>query len=148
MDNHFSDDHNEQVIRLYFKYLAQMDLDGWLDLIADRVRQLMPFAPRGFSKLVEGRTGLYQHYRRLLKDQKWSRLPISAVFATQVPGVYLVEFTLIAKQQSGKLYMNKHIARFTLVDGLIQEIVEYYNPIPLLESLDDQDELRINFNLN
>jgi hypothetical protein len=148
MEPHLSNDQQEQVIRLYFKYLSHPDLDAWLDLVADRVRHAMPFAPQGFPKLVEGRTRVYEHCRQLLQDHKWLRFPISAVFATQVPGIYLVEYTLIAKRKSGSLYMNKHIARFTLTDGLVREIVEYYNPIPLLESRDDQDEPRINFSLN
>jgi hypothetical protein len=108
----------------------------------------MPFAPAGFPQILEGKHSLLADYLKAAAGHRWMRFPVHALHATETPGVFLVEYSTIARRQCGNLYINKSVAKFIFRENLISEIVLYYNPLVLLGSLNARNELPIPFHLN
>jgi len=148
MDNTLFREQNEGAIRQYFRYLSHLDAGACAELLTEEVRQYMPFAPAGFPQILEGKHSLLADYLKAAAGHRWMRFPVHALHATETPGIFLVEYSIIARRQCGNLYINKSVAKFTFRENLISEIVLYYNPLVLLGSLNACNELPIPFHLN
>jgi ketosteroid isomerase-like protein len=58
-------DPRRDVLDQYFARQNAMDLDGWLKLLTDDVKVLIPFAPADFPHVVDGKQAVADIYRDL-----------------------------------------------------------------------------------
>ena len=96
-------DQNEQAIRLYFKHLSRLDAGACAGLLSEQARQYMPFATAGFPQVLAGKHALLAYYHRVAARHRWMRFPVHALHATETPGIFLVEYSTIARHHSGSV---------------------------------------------
>jgi ketosteroid isomerase-like protein len=129
-------DRNRETVRAFFRRLEAMDTgDALSALFAEDARQLVPFAPEGFPKLLEGREAIRARYGRLPAAFARVRLPGLTIRDMASPREFLATFHGEAELRAGGHYDNDYVCLFVVRDGLIAEYREYFDPTVLQRAL-------------
>jgi uncharacterized protein len=133
---------NELTIRKYFKLLSEKRMEEWLQLWHENGKQDMPYSPKGFPKIVEGKTAIAPKARLIAKH--YSALPTSVgkmefpdlkIYPTNDPNTLWVEFNgEIEVLATKKQYNNNYAGLFQFRDRKVILFREYYNPIVFTEA--------------
>lgn len=135
---------NRAVVEAFFTALEAKDLDNFLAIWAEDGVQLMPFAPEGFPKRLEGKEAIRKQYGALPENYLSMRFP-REILATEDPSRFVVRYSGEIELKVGGRYDNLYVGFFTIQSGKITEFTEYFNPIVLLEAFGN--ELQRTFNV-
>jgi ketosteroid isomerase-like protein len=129
---------NIKLIRTFLDLLEQKDLSAWIDLWDEDGRQLNPYAPKGFPRILSGKNAIFHHWSSIPNTYGKISFTEREIYPTLDPDVIYAEFRgKIEVLENNKNYENSYCCRFTFSKGKLLNYVEYFDPIILLESLGD-----------
>jgi ketosteroid isomerase-like protein len=129
---------NIKLIRTFLDLLEEKDLSAWIDLWDEDGRQLNPYAPKGFPRILSGKNAIFHHWSRVPNAYGKIAFTEREIYPTLDPDVIYAEFRgKIEVLENNKNYENSYCCRFTFSKGKLLNYVEYFDPIILLESLGD-----------
>jgi len=132
-------DRNRETVRAFFARLEALDTgDGFAALFTDDARQVMPFAPEGFPRLLDGRAAILAQYGGLPDAYTSMRFPDLVIHDMASPDEFFATYRGDIRQKSGAKYDNTYVGRFVLRDGRIAEFTEYFDPIVLARAFGGQ----------
>ncbi len=120
---------NVATVKSMFGNLTVKDVDAWIGHWADEgARQLIPFSPEGFPKMVEGKEMLREVYRDLFAGYRTLRYTHLKVYPMEDPDTVVAEWGVDIELRTGCRYENDLIGIFRFKDGNVIELKEYFNP--------------------
>jgi uncharacterized protein len=122
---------NRLVVREFFTRLEAFDIEGFAALFAEDGRQLMPFSPDGFPRALEGRAAIFNQYRGMPENFTSMRFPGLIISDLVDPSRFVATYRGEIQLRAGGQYNNTYVAQFSIRDGKILELVEYFDPIVL-----------------
>jgi ketosteroid isomerase-like protein len=132
-------DRNRETVRAFFRQLETMDTgDRFVALFTEDAKQVMPFSPEGFPKLLDGREAIRNQYSGLPNAYTHMRFPGLAIRDMASPNEFFVTFRGDIGLKSGGRYDNEYAGYFTLREGRIAEYREFFNPIVLQQAFGRQ----------
>lgn len=127
----------ERLAREFLAALGRADRDAAVALAHQRLELLIPTAPRGVPKVVTGRDGLADMVSDIART--WTEVSVELVrvdtFASD-PDRGVAQSRVGATNRDGSRYDNTYVALFEVEDGLIRRWVEYYDPAPMVATID------------
>lgn len=110
------------------RFLAK-DMKGWSELCADDVVAEFPFAPDASSRVIEGRTALYEYLRNYPSFIDVKTIPTLKTYLTDDANMAIAEWSASGVVISnGNPYEMSYATFVTFRDGLIVNYREYWNP--------------------
>ncbi len=120
---------NTETVKQMFNAMGNKDLDTWLSYWDENGVLLIPFAPDGFPKSVEGKDALGDAYRNLLSgygDLNFTHIEINPLEdEDQIVVKWGVDIELNGSEQN---YQNELIGTFEFKNGKVVRLTEYFNP--------------------
>jgi len=130
---------NREVVRAFFRQLEAMDTgERFATLFADDARQVMPFAPEGFPRVLEGRAAILQQYGGLPQSFEYMRFPSLVIRDMANPEEFFATYRGDIRLKAGGKYDNEYAAHFVVRGGRIAEIHEFFDPIVLQKAFGGQ----------
>lgn len=127
-----------KLIQSFLDLLEQKELNSWIDLWNEDGRQINPYAPKGFPRILDGKSAIFHHWSGIPNAYGKIAFTDREVYPTLDPNIIFVEFRgKIEVLKNNKNYNNTYCCRFTFSKGRILNYVEYFDPILLQESLGD-----------
>jgi ketosteroid isomerase-like protein len=126
-------DLRRSLLHQYFVRQNAMDLDGWLELLTDDVKVLIPFAPADFPHVLEGKHAVADVYRDLFAGYAALQVDVHEVQPAIDSSFATVRWHTHADLNAGGAYDNDLIGTFRFRDGQISEVAEYFNTIKFLD---------------
>lgn len=126
---------NISLIEKWFEYLQSLDSEKICSLYnKEHMKFEWPYAPSNFPKILEGD---YQTMNTLVKSIflgfKSIKVIRKNVIETKDENVLLVIWDGDAELVNGVSYKNSYVNIFKISNNEIYEIVEYYNPLVILD---------------
>jgi ketosteroid isomerase-like protein len=109
------------------------DYDLWGGMLAEDAERLTPFVPPGLSTITKGRVACVNGAREIFKSIKAFRWIDLDLHETDEPDVIYGTSKSAVELADGRHYENDYVFIFTFANGLIRELREYLNPIPVME---------------
>jgi ketosteroid isomerase-like protein len=100
-------------------------------LFAEDGRQVMPFAPEGFPRRLDGRAAIARQYAGLPAAYASMRFPGLAVRDLASPEEFLATYRGDIALRAGGKYDNTYAGHFVVRGGRIVEFTEYFDPAVL-----------------
>jgi ketosteroid isomerase-like protein len=131
---------NYQIVELWYEHLQNLDAESICKLYDENQMKFeWPYAPNNFPKVLEGNydimlasvRGMFQGFKSLKVIEK-------KVMQLESPNTILVEWKGDAVIITGKAYKNTYVNLFKFENGKINEIIEYYNPLVIIETFLDK----------
>jgi uncharacterized protein len=138
-------DRNRRVVHAFFERLESFDIEGFAALFAESGRQVMPFAPTGFPRELNGRAAIFNQYRGMPQNFSAMRFPGLLVQDMLDPSRFLATYRGEIELRAGGQYNNTYAGIFVIGDGHIVEFTEYFDPGVLERAFGAA--LKDNFNL-
>jgi len=121
---------NVSTVKRMFEEMARKDVDAWISHWSDiGSRQLIPYSPDDFPKVVEGKETLGKVYHDLIGG--YGRLTYTYIDISPMedPNKVVVEWGVDIEVLATKgRYQNQLIGIFTFEDGKVVELKEFFNP--------------------
>jgi uncharacterized protein len=130
-----TDPQERAVVEAYLDAVGRLDLPAIEATFADDVELVLPYAPPGFPKVSRGRAAAMEVYPEGLMDpMRFSDYRIDALEGR--PGEWLAEYTSDTRVlTTGRPYRNTYISRFSIRNGRITRLAEFFDPIVLVTAL-------------
>lgn len=126
---------NRETVRAFFRQLEAMDTgERFVALFTEDAKQVMPFAPEGFPRLLDGREAIRTQYSGLPSAYTHMRFPDLAIRDMASSNEFFVTYRGDIGLKSGGRYDNDYVAYFLVRDGRIAELREFFNPIVLQQA--------------
>lgn len=121
---------NVLIVKTMFAEMARKDVDAWISHWADEdSRQLIPYSPDDFPKIVEGKETLRNIYRDLIGGYGKLIYTHIEVYPMENPDKVVAEWGVDIEVLATKgRYQNELIGIFTFKEGKVIELKEYFNP--------------------
>ena len=124
---------NREVIDRFYVAVETQKFEVIREIFAENGRQLIPYAPDGFPKDLEGSEAVYKQFSGLTAFFGQMKFP-RQIFATEDPDFFFVKFKGIIEIKAGGSYENDYLGTFKLNEGKIIEYAEYFNPIVMAKA--------------
>jgi ketosteroid isomerase-like protein len=123
------------VVVAYLDAVGRLDLPAIEATFADDVELVLPYAPPGFPKVSHGRAEAMQVYPEgVMEPMRFADYRIDALEGR--PGEFVAEYTSdTTVLTTGRPYRNTYISRFSVRDGRITRLAEFFDPIVLVTAL-------------
>lgn len=132
-------DGNREIVRAFFSRLEAMDTgDEFVALFTEDAEQLMPFAPEGFPRRLDGREAIRAQYSGLPRSYTHMRFPDLTIRDLASPNEFFVTYRGDIGLKSGGRYENEYAGYFVVRDGRISQFREFFNPIVLQQAFGEQ----------
>ncbi|MCG8373466.1 MAG: nuclear transport factor 2 family protein [Balneolales bacterium] len=119
----------QQTVEAFFEALESQNLEALVATFDENIVQTMPLAPNNFPKEIKGKNNLRNQYSGVMGfNQRYNR----TYFTTVDPSIVLVKFEGTITTSEGQPYNNSYVNVFKAENGMITEIIEYFNPNILL----------------
>ncbi|MEX5717043.1 nuclear transport factor 2 family protein [Geodermatophilus maliterrae] len=130
-----TDPEGRAVVVAYLDAVGRLDLPAIEATFADDVELVLPYAPPGFPKVSRGRAEAMKVYPEGLMDpMDFADHRIDAL--ADRPGEWVAEYTSNTRVlTTGRPYRNTYISRFSVRDGRITRLAEFFDPIVLVTAL-------------
>jgi hypothetical protein len=127
---------NVKTVHTFLRLFEEMNIPAWGDLWAEDGHQDMPYAPPEFPKTFPNKSEIMKHTSALPTTFEYMRFPDIVTYATTDPNVVIAQFRGDIKQRgSDRKYDNNYITIFRFRDdGKIISLVEYFNPLVLMQA--------------
>ena len=120
-------DTNQQIIRNYFAAFEGLDSNKLTDFIANDIVFTMPYSPEWFYKRLEGKEKVIEVLSNVINSAQSMRFKLD-IRPLLNPNEFVVVFDGEVLFKNGTQYNNHYINLFTIIDGKISMMVEYFNP--------------------
>lgn len=127
-------DKNRATVKQLFQWLDAMDIESWVGAWADNGVLVLPFAPEGISKRIEGKAAIREHCRGLTEISRYMRVSDLEIHDMLDPARFLVTYGGEIGLVHGATYTNTYASLFTVRGGQIAELCEYYDPIRVIRA--------------
>lgn len=124
---------NEQIINKFFVGNENMKFEGIMEIFSSDAVMLVPYAPDGFPKRLNGAEAVYKQFNGLSALFSKMQFP-REIIATQDPNYFFVKFKGIIDIKTGGKYENNYIGTFRLRAGKIVEYTEYFDSIVMAKA--------------
>lgn len=124
---------NRQVVNRFYEAVEAQKFAVIREVFSPDAQQLIPYAPPGFPKRLEGAEAIFQQFSGLTAYFGQMRFP-RQIFVTEDPDFLFVKFQGNMEVKSGGKYENEYVGTFRLKDGKIVEYVEYFNPLVMAKA--------------
>jgi ketosteroid isomerase-like protein len=132
-------DRNRDAVRSFFRQLEAMDTgDAFVALFTEDAKQLMPFAPQGFPRVLDGREAIRRQYAGLPTAYTYMRFPDLLIRDLASANEFFVTYKGDIGLASGGRYANDYAGYFVVRDGRIAEFHEFFNPIVLRQAFGER----------
>jgi len=142
-------DHEKRFLEARFIYerftksLVEQDLEQWIELFDENVVFEFPYAPKGFTQRLEGKSALYAYIKELPGKLQLTTFTEPFIHLTLDPNVFIIEFGIEKGHavESGRPYPQSYISVIKtngLSDNKIIHYKDYWNPIVALGTLSDE----------
>jgi len=123
------------VVVAYLDAVGRLDLPAIEATFAEDVELVLPYAPPGFPKVSQGRSEAMEVYPEGVMDpMDFADYRIDALEGR--PGEFVAEYTSNTRVlTTGRPYRNTYISRFSVRDGRITRLAEFFDPIVLVTAL-------------
>lgn len=130
-----TDPQERAVVEAYLDAVGRLDLPAVEATFAEDVELVLPYAPPGFPKVSRGRAAAMEVYPEGLMDpMDFSDYRIDALEGR--PGEWVAEYTSNTRVlTTGRPYRNTYISRFSIREGRITRLAEFFDPIVLVTAL-------------
>jgi ketosteroid isomerase-like protein len=130
---------NRATVRAFFATLEALGSGEQVAaLFAEDGRQVMPFAPGGFPRTLDGRGAIARQYGGLPAAYTAMRFPDLVVRDLASPTEFFATYRGDITLQGGGKYDNEYAGHFVVRGGRIVEFTEYFNPIVLQRAFGDR----------
>lgn len=123
-------------VERYIEIMNRLDIDALGDLFADDVVIRLPFAPDPVPKRTEGRAAalaLYAGFPDLITPPAFQDVVISPLADDgEFVAEYRSDCTMLP---TGKPYRNTYISRFSVRDGKLTQVAEFFDPLVFQQAL-------------
>ncbi|HWV71417.1 MAG TPA: nuclear transport factor 2 family protein [Pseudosphingobacterium sp.] len=126
---------NRQVVERFFLTMEAQDFEVIKEIFAPEGKQLMPYAPEGYQKSVNGLEAVYKQFSELPSRFSYFRYP-RRLYTTDDPNLIFAKFTGEIGLHDGSVYANNYVGTFKMEDGKILEYAEYFNPFIMAKAFD------------
>ena len=100
-----------------------------------------PYAPRHHTQALRGRDAYIGFLTRVVQFFSGYQVGETRVYPTTETGLVVAEYPGSAtSNETGKLYKQNYVAFFSIKDGKISHIREYYDPVKVLVATDEIPE--------
>ena len=126
-------DDGEAVVREFFTALASQNEEALTDLLAEDITFTQPYALKP-TRFV-GREATMSFFNRIIATFEPIRFGEINIIPTADGQTFTLQFEgdfTIA--ETGEPYQNTYVSVVKIVDGRITNIVEYFNPLVLIEA--------------
>jgi len=124
---------NRKVINAFYVGVENQKFDIIKEVFAENAKQLIPYAPDGFPKSLNGSDAIYKQFSGLTAYFVQMKFP-RQIFSTEDPNFFFVKFKGDMDVKGGGKYENDYIGTFKFQDGKIVEYAEYFNPIVMAKA--------------
>lgn len=108
------------VVRSYLDAVSVLDVAGIVATFHEEIVLLIPYAPDGIPRIVEGKPAAAEWFAGLPGLVAPMRFADHDIQALQQPGEFVAEYTSDSTVlPTGLPYRNRYISRFTVRDGLV-----------------------------
>lgn len=128
---------NKELIDSFFRAIENQQFEVIKEVFDENGRQLIPYAPDGFPKALNGAEAVYNQFSGLTAYFGQMKFP-RQIFATEDPDFFFVKFMGDIEIKTGGKYENDYLGTFRLKDGKIIEYAEYFNPIVMAKAFNIQ----------
>jgi ketosteroid isomerase-like protein len=130
-----SADADRAVVEAYLDAVGRLDLPAIEATFAEDVELVLPYAPPGFPKVSRGRAEAMKVYPEgLMEPMNFAGYRIDALEGR--PGECVAEYTSDTRViPTDRPYRNTYISRFSVRDGRIVRLAEFFDPIVLVTAL-------------
>jgi fermentation-respiration switch protein FrsA (DUF1100 family)/ketosteroid isomerase-like protein len=135
---------NRQAVEQFFTALEKLDIQSFLKVWSDNGRQIMPLAPNGFPKELNGNQSIFNQYKGLPDNFTSMSFP-RKISATSDPNKVIVQYQGIIPLKAGGEYNNNYVGIFEIKNGKIEKFTEYFDPFILENAFGKK--LQENFNV-
>lgn len=112
------------------------DIDGWLARAHDDIAVEFPYAPPGRPARVEGKQAVGDYLRAVPAQIDFEEITNLEVHQSVDPATAVIEWAATGRiKATGMPYEMSYVVILTLVDGLMKEYRDYWNPLVLAETL-------------
>lgn len=121
---------------LQYLEIATKDINQWLELLHDDIIIEFPYAESlGAPSKIQGKDVIKASIGDFLSQVPGLEFLNPKVFQTTDPNILFATYNAEVKvAATGKIYKQKYISHFTLADGKITYMAEYYDPAKLKEA--------------
>lgn len=127
---------DKAVITAYLDAVGTLDVDAIAPLFHEDGRVRLPYAPAGIPEVIDGRQAIDDYYQGLPQMISALNFADYRIRATEAPGEFVAEYTSAATMKAtGESYRNTYVTLVSVQDGRIAELVEFFDPISLVEAL-------------
>lgn len=122
----------EATILQFYTLLMRKEFDAWGELFAEDVRQENPFMPAlpGLDAVFEGRDRMVFHYRTVLSKRTGHVFTVDRIITSDDGRNVIVEAGGRSHvPETGRVYDQRYVMIFTLANGKITHLREYFNPL-------------------
>ncbi|CAL9674972.1 nuclear transport factor 2 family protein [Streptomyces sp. enrichment culture] len=123
---------NTATLHRYFRLLADLDIDAWIELWAPDCEVIAPYTPGGVPAVINGRDRLHGFYAGEAAKYTRLRYPGTEIWSLHDPHRAVARWFPRAELVGGGTYRNENVGLFEFDDdGRIRRFTEYFNPLPL-----------------
>ena len=140
------DETNEAVLREYFRRLAAIDIDGAAELFHEDMVLEMPTSPEIIAehspRKVAGKDAVVKYYQEGLGTEAESADSVSVILHSirhlEEPDTIVFEYNEKGTLRDGKTFELNVLSIIRFEDGKIIHLVEYMDPLPMIEAFAPQ----------
>jgi len=121
-------DDNRRKVHTFFERLEAKDIDGFVALWAEDGAQIMPFAPEGFPKRLDGVAAIRRQYADLPKHFRSMKFRDLEIRDLTDPHEFFVTYHGDIELAAGGHYDNVYAGHFRVENGKIRVFYEYFDP--------------------
>jgi ketosteroid isomerase-like protein len=127
---------NADLARRLVASLRESGVDGVAGLLDEQVRMVLPFAPEGTPREVNGKAAVLEALRFVPTHFARFRMIAHECYECRDRGTVILECTSLGLYRSPEApaYQNRYVILFTFRNGLVTQWCEYFNPYPVLWS--------------
>lgn len=136
--NDLTKNSNIERINTWLSLMEKLDSEGLCDMYdPEQMVFIWPYAPEilGMNELRGNSELMRKTVKLILAGFKTFKVVEKTIINTEDPNIFVVIWKGESEWTSNQKYCNSYINLFKFRDGKIYEIVEYYNPLTILEAM-------------
>ncbi|HLM60866.1 MAG TPA: nuclear transport factor 2 family protein [Pyrinomonadaceae bacterium] len=135
---------NRRAVEQFFTALEKLNIQSFMKVWSDNGRQIMPLAPNGFPRELNGKEAIFNQYKGLPDNFTSMSFP-RKISATGDANKVIVQYQGIIPLKAGGEYNNNYVGIFEIKNGKIENFTEYFDPFILENAFGKK--LQQNFNV-
>ncbi|AHV97635.1 hypothetical protein SAMN04487895_101223 [Paenibacillus sophorae] len=130
----------QEIFEKFKNSMIEKDMDKFIELFDENVIFEFPFAPKGYTLKLEGKSALYKYVKEIPNKIELSKFKEPTFHLTLNPNVIIIEFGIEEGQAiiTGKPYLQSYISVIETKENKIVHYKDYWNPVVALAALGEE----------